>query len=60
MAEKVNEIIYTRRIANKLIEMGNIPVGTTQNPNKPEFICWIFANTAKYQRDLQTILAEGK
>lgn len=53
-----NKIIYTRRIAMKLIEMGNIPSGTTQNPSKPEFLCWIFPITNKFEKDLQTILAE--
>lgn len=53
-----NKIIYTRRIAMKLIEMGNVPVGTTQNPSKPEFLCWIFAITPKFERDLAAILAD--
>lgn len=51
-----NKIIYTRKIAMKLIEMGNIPVGTTQNPSKPEFLCWIFADTPKFQGDLGRVL----
>lgn len=55
-----NKIIYTRRIAMKLIEMGNIPSGTTPNPSKPEFLCWIFPVTAKFERDLQTILSDRK
>lgn len=54
----VNKIIYTRRIAMKLIEMGNVPVGTTQNPSKPEFLCWIFQVNNKFEKDLQTILNE--
>lgn len=53
-----NKIIYTRRIAMKLIEMGNVPVGTTQNPSKPEFLCWIFPVNKKFESDLQTILSE--
>lgn len=32
-----NKIIYTRRIAMKLIEMGHVPAGTMPNPSKPEF-----------------------
>ena len=53
-----NKIIYTRRIAMKLIGMGNVPVGTTQNPSKPEFLCWIFPVTKKFEADLQIILSE--
>ena len=55
-----NKIIYTRRIAMKLIEMGNIPSSTTPNPSKPEFLCWIFPVNNKFERDLQTILDERK
>ena len=55
-----NKIIYTRRIAMKLIEMGHIAAGTMPNPSKPEFLCWIFPVTTKFERDLQTILDERK
>jgi hypothetical protein len=55
-----NKIIYTRRIAMKLIEMGHIAAGTMPNPSKPEFLCWIFTVTPKFERDLQTILDERK
>ena len=41
-----------------LIEMGNVPVGTMPNPSKPEFLCWIFAKTPKFERDLQTVLGD--
>lgn len=58
MAENVNKIIYTRRIATKLIEMGNLPVATTPNPSKPEFLCWVFANNPKFEKDLNAILAD--
>lgn len=56
----MNKIIYTRRIAMKLIEMGNIPSATTPNPSKPDFLCWIFPVTNKFERDLQSILDERK
>lgn len=55
-----NKIIYTRKIAMKLIEMGNVPAGTTQNPSKPEFLCWIFTITPKFERDLQAVLDEAR
>lgn len=53
-----NKIIYTRRIAMKLIEAGNIPAGTMPNPSKPEFLTWIFAETPKFSNDLAKILGE--
>lgn len=52
-----NKIIYTRKIAMQLIEMGHVPVGTMPNPSKPEFLTWIFANTKKFEEDLSTVLA---
>ena len=53
-----NKIIYTRRIAMKLIEMVSIASGTTPNPSKPDFLCWIFPINNKFEKDLQTILSE--
>lgn len=55
-----NKIIYTRRIAMKLIEMGNIPTSTTPNPSRPDFLCWIFPVNNKFEKDLQSILDERK
>ena len=55
-----NKIIYTRKIAMKLIEMGHIAVGTMPNPSKPEFLCWIFPVNSKFEKDLQFILDERK
>lgn len=55
-----NKIIYTRRIALKLVEMGNVPVGTMPNPSKPEFLCWIFKEDKKFLTDIQTVLAEHR
>ncbi|MBE5925694.1 MAG: hypothetical protein E7270_01860 [Lachnospiraceae bacterium] len=54
-----NKIIYTRRIAMKLIEMGHVPAGTMPNPSKPEFQCWIFAMTPKFERDLTAVLTKA-
>lgn len=53
-----NKIIYTKRVATRLIELGNIPVGTTPNPSRPEYICWIFNRNAKFERDVQLVMKE--
>lgn len=60
MAEVNTKIIYTRKIAMKLVEMGNIPAGTMPNPSKPEFLCWMFTINPKFERDLQTVLEENR
>lgn len=58
MANTENKIIYTRHIALKLIERGNVPAGTMPNPSKPEFMCWIFAKTPKFERDFENIVGK--
>lgn len=43
------KIIYTRWLANKLVEAGFPVVRVEENPNKPEFDCWVFAETAEFK-----------
>ena len=54
--ETKNKIIYTRKIAMQLIEMGHVPVGTMPNPSRPEFLTWIFAVNPKFEADLGKVL----
>lgn len=54
--ETKNKIIYTRKIAMQLIEMGHVPVGTMPNPSRPEFLSWIFSVTPKFEADLGKVL----
>ena len=58
--ETKNKIIYTRRIAMQLIEMGHVPAGTMPNPSKPEFLAWIFTVNPKFERDLSIVLGVEK
>ena len=53
MKEKV---IYTRKIANKLVQAGYPVVRVEENPNKPEFDCWVFAETADFKKDFTNII----
>ena len=46
MGEK---IIYTRWLAAALIRAGFPVVRIEQNPNKPEFDSWVFAETADFK-----------
>ena len=41
--------IYTRWLANALVRAGFPAVRIEQNPNKPEFDCWVFAETADFK-----------
>ena len=54
----INKIIYSKRIMEALVALGNIPLKSMPNPYKPEFQCWIFKITNKFQKDLDKILGE--
>ena len=54
----INKIIYSKRIMEALVEMGNLPLKSMPNPYKPEFQCWIFEVNDKFQKDLDRILGE--
>lgn len=43
------KIIYTRWLAMKLIKAGFPVVRIEQNPDKPYFDCWVFAETADFK-----------
>ena len=40
-----NKIIYSLRIHLELKERNIYPIGTTPNPWKPNFMCWIYKKT---------------
>ena len=46
MSEKV---VYTRWLANALVKAGYPVVRIEQNPNKPEFDCYVFNETADFK-----------
>ena len=43
------KIVYTRWLANALVKAGYPVVRIEQNPNKPEFDCYVFAETADFK-----------
>lgn len=43
------KIIYTRWLANELVKAGFPVIRVEQNPNKPEFDCYVFAETAEFK-----------
>ncbi len=56
----INKIIYSKRLMETLVSMGDIPLQSMPNPYKPEFQCWIFEVTDKFQKDMDKILGERK
>ena len=49
------KIIYTKRIAYELRKQGFPIVRVEVNPNKPEFDCWVFAETAELIKALTAL-----
>lgn len=43
------KVIYTRWLANALVKAGFPVVRIEQNPDKPYFDCWVFAETAEFK-----------
>ena len=43
------QIVYTRWLANELVRAGFPVVRIEQNPKKPEFDCWVFAETPEFK-----------
>ena len=43
------KIIYTRWLANELVKAGFAPIRVEQNPNKPDFDCWVFEETNEFK-----------
>lgn len=43
------KIIYTRWLANALVKAGFPVVRIEENPDKPHFDCWVFAETAEFK-----------
>lgn len=54
----INKIIYSKRVMEALIAMGNLPLKSMPNPYKPEFQCWIFKVDDKFQKDIDKILGD--
>lgn len=50
------KIIYTRSIANKLVQAGFPVVRVEENPNKPDFDCYVFAETADFKKAFTNIV----
>ena len=50
------KIIYTRSIANKLVQAGFPVVRVEENPNKKNFDCYVFAETAEFQAAFTNIV----
>lgn len=49
MNKGIEKVVYTRWLAIELIRAGFPVVRVEQNPTKPEFKCWVFAETAEFQ-----------
>jgi hypothetical protein len=53
------KIIYTRWLANALVKAGFPVVRVEENPNKPNFDCWVFAETPDFKLAYVNISNKG-
>ena len=53
-----NKIIYSLRIYLGLKEKGFEPIATTSNPQKPNFVCWIYEKTADFEEALSELMSK--
>lgn len=51
-----NKIIYSLRVYLCLKDKGIEPIATTQNPMKPNFMCWIYKKTPELIMALDEIM----
>lgn len=54
------KIIYSLRVYVGLKERGFIPIATTENPTKPNFMCWIFERSDEFDDALRELMSECK
>lgn len=54
------KIIYTRWLAECLVNQGFRVIGLRPNPNHPNFCCWVFENTEALNSALTTITQQKK
>lgn len=45
----MEKVIYTRWLAIELIKAGFPVARVEQNPNKPQFDCWVFTETPEFK-----------
>ena len=50
------KIIYSLRVYLALKELGFEPIATTQNPTKPNFLCWIYDKTPEFEQALDLLI----
>ena len=55
-----NKIIYSLRVYLALKERGIEPIATTNNPNKPNFLCWIYERTPEFVAALDAVMEVSK
>lgn len=51
-----SRIVYSMRIALKLIEMGYEPQAVMPNPKNTRFNCWVFEDSPEFARDLSAVI----
>lgn len=53
--EQMSKIIYSMKIMKDLLEKGIYPESTMQNPQYPEYLCWVYTVNDKLTQALDEI-----
>lgn len=56
----MEKVIYTRWLAIELIKAGFPVVRVEANPDKPQFDCWVFAETPEFKVAFSNIANRGR
>ena len=54
--ENKKKIIYSLRVYLGLKDRGFYPIATTENPKKPNFICWIYERSDAFDDALRELM----
>ena len=56
--ENKYQIVYSRKITKQLMKQGFVFEKRVQNPDFPEFDCWLFENTEDFQKVFKELTAK--
>lgn len=54
------QIIYSKKVLDQLLELGFRPIETFPNPIKPQLLCWAFEKTEEFDKALDIVLTDYK
>lgn len=56
--ENKYQIVYSRKITKELLKQGFVFEKSVQNPDYPQYNCWLFENTNDFQKAFKELTAK--